>query len=533
MNDSVELLNSARFLFRSFVHLLLAAVLTLPVSVLLLGRYRAAIGRWMRMTPSGPPPLPSGPPPLPREEPPLAVRTVDLSAPSALSEAAKALAGEARAGTRALGAVYTAAGLLHATATVAIIAAVGHYSFTLQTLVGFWVILAWPTAFIVGQIAIPSRRVRWLLPVVLLAVVAALSGRQFSLLVDLAALYVLPPLALIAAVTNRRFRTAGLFVFPGIFVVLTSTRHAWIEGGRFDTVAAAGAAFLSALAVLGLLRWFAWRYERRRMSDVDLTLDLQWFLLTVWQGFCLTVHLGRLSALSLAPFVFYKLCVLIGRRFSRSPPAGNRQLLLLRTFGARHRSERLLDEMGVTWRWLGSIVLIGAPDVAGATIDPPKFLAFVTGRARGLFVQDNASLARRLEQLDRERDASGRYRINECYCLDRIWRLAVLRLARDCAVVLMDLRAFSAQRAGCADELQLLLDNVPLSRVVLLVDTTTRLDELALVLEMADRRRATDSPNGAASRVVDLVRISSGGPGAARRLVERLCAAASQTGARP
>ena len=97
----------------------------------------------------------------------------------------------------------------------------------------------------------------------------------------------------------------------------------------------------------------------------------------------------------------------------------------------------------------------------------------------------------------------------------------------------MDLRAFSARRAGWADELQLLLDNVPLSRVVLLVDTTTRLDDLAHALEMVDRRRATDSPNGAAGRVVDLVRISSGGRRAARRLVERLCAAATRNDARP
>ena len=103
-----------------------------------------------------------------------------------------------------------------------------------------------------------------------------------------------------------------------------------------------------------MLYWLARLYERRRISDVDLALDLQWLLLTLWQGFCLTVHLGRLSILSLAPFVVYKLCVLIGRRFSRSPPEANRQLLLLRTFGARHRSERLLDEVGVTWRWLGS-----------------------------------------------------------------------------------------------------------------------------------------------------------------------------------
>jgi len=52
-------------------------------------------------------------------------------------------------------------------------------------------------------------------------------------------------------------------------------------------------------------------------------------------------------------------------------------------------------------------------------------------------------------------------------------------------------------------------------------------------LKWLDRWRATDSPNGAAGRVVDLVRISSGGRRAARRLVERLCAAATRNDARP
>ncbi|MGB7839323.1 MAG: hypothetical protein WBL40_14555, partial [Terrimicrobiaceae bacterium] len=385
----------------------------------------------------------------------------------------------------------------------------------------------------VGEIAIPSRTVRWILPAVLLAIMAIFAGRQLELLTLLFAVYVLPPLALVVAVAYRRFRTAGLFVFPGIFLVLTSTRHAWMGGGSFRAVAAVTAAFVSVAAVFAMLYWLARLYERRRINDVDLALDLQWLLLTLWQGFCLTVHLGRLSILSLAPFVVYKLCVLIGRRFSRSPPEANRQLLLLRTFGARHRSERLLDEVGVTWRWLGSIALIGAPDVAGSTIDAPKFLAFLTGKARDLFVQDDAALARRLGEVDLERDSSGRYRINELYCFDRIWREAVLRLARDCAVVLMDLRAFSAERAGCAEELQLLFDRVPLSRVVLLIDDTTRRDQLVQALETADRRRAEDSQNGTTNRSIDLVSVSSGQPGASRPLVERLCAAASETAIRP
>ncbi|MGB7838501.1 MAG: hypothetical protein WBL40_10370, partial [Terrimicrobiaceae bacterium] len=109
MNESTELLHSGLFVFRSFVHLLLAAVLTLPVSIFVIRRYRAAINRWMRMTPSGPPPLPSTPLPLPRDEPPLLVQTVDLKKSTASSQAAGELVAEARAGLRSFGAIYAAA----------------------------------------------------------------------------------------------------------------------------------------------------------------------------------------------------------------------------------------------------------------------------------------------------------------------------------------------------------------------------------------------------------------------------------------
>ena len=62
-------------------------------------------------------------------------------------------------------------------------------------------------------------------------------------------------------------------------------------------------------------------------------------------------------------------------------------------------------------------------------------------------------------------------------------------------LVAMDLRAFTAQKEGCIFELGALIDEVPLQRVVLLIDQTT--DELFLRRTLADlwRKISLQSPN--------------------------------------
>jgi hypothetical protein len=58
----------------------------------------------------------------------------------------------------------------------------------------------------------------------------------------------------------------------------------------------------------------------------------------------------------------------------------------------------------------------------------------------------------------------------------------------------MDLRPFTAERKGCIFELGALIDEVPLNRVVLLIDQTT--DEPLLRQTLADlwRKLNTQSP---------------------------------------
>lgn len=502
MADSLELFESGRLYFRSFVHLWLAAFVTLPVALLVLRAYRAGIRRWMRVPSSVPPPL--APPPLPvAPGPPLALKWIHAPLAQPPSPAARAWTSAARAGARHSALLYGTAGLFHAATTTALFLTAGHYPFGPTTAAAFFLVLAWPATLLIGKIALARRALRWLVPSLLALAIVLFAGSHLDLMITIWLVYVAPPLLLILCVSERRFRTAGLLVFPTLFLVLTLTRHTAMAGASWGAILAVLA--LSTLLALGSLAALAWLHERKAISESAFVLDAEWLFLSVWQAFCFAVHVGHLTALGLLPFLVYKLTTLLGRRLTRPATAApNCTLLLLRTFGARTRSEGLLDQLGTTWRWIGSIQLIGAPDVAGAYLEPRDFLALLTGRLARLFVQDEPSLLRRLAHLDLRPDPDGRFRVNACFCFTRIWREAVQRLAGETKAVLMDLRAFTQRRQGCIEELSILMDRVPLERVVFLVDDSTDRPGLERAIQHAWTNRSASSPNrsGAAGLTV-------------------------------
>src|SRR6185436_3151582 len=121
-----------------------------------------------------------------------------------------------------------------------------------------------------------------------------------------------------------------------------------------------------------------------------------------------------------------------------------------------------------------------------------------------------AELNARMQSLDEQRDRDGRYRINEFFCHDNTWRPTVNALARRGPVVLMDLRGFAKANRGCEFELGVLLDEVPLGQVVLLVDGSTRMEDLEALLQTAWSQLSTSSPNhGLAEPVLHLFRVEN------------------------
>jgi hypothetical protein len=196
-------------------------------------------------------------------------------------------------------------------------------------------------------------------------------------------------------------------------------------------------------------------------------------------------------------FVAYELIAAAGFRYLRKvhPPEPPRTLLILRVFGFVGRSQRLLDDLGQLWRYLGPIKLIAGTDVADVVVQPHEFYDFLGGRLSRAFVKDQEDLESRLSESAPVADPDGLFRIQNFYCHDDTWRMTADRLARGADAVFMDLRGFNAKNCGCIYEIKLLVQVVPMDRVVLLVDSTTDVPLLERTLATAWQEIARDWRN--------------------------------------
>jgi len=214
--------------------------------------------------------------------------------------------------------------------------------------------------------------------------------------------------------------------------------------------------------------------------------------------------LGSRPAFGLAGvigFAFVGGYVLAWRRWRRrleqraAAQAGER-LVLLRVFG----SPSFDDLLDIVRPWLlrGPISHLEGYDSISRSIMAGK--ALVEGRLDDVLVSSPEQIARHLAADSTLPDRELRYRRDAFQCIDAVWQPAIRELLDRSDIVLMDLSSLSPKNAGCAYELGLLLDRVPLSKLVLLVNDTTDLDCLHGLLAAADTQIAPDSPNRAEPR---------------------------------
>jgi len=171
--------------------------------------------------------------------------------------------------------------------------------------------------------------------------------------------------------------------------------------------------------------------------------------------------------------------------------------------------------------------MIAGADLALRSVDVDEVLAFVRGDIESRYVSGAADLASRLQALDAGVDPDGRFRVGEFFCFDNTWRPALRSLVERARVVLMDLRGFGKENRGCETELAMLLGEVPLARVLLIVDRTTRAEELKAVLRSMWDKLPASSPNRDVTQpVLYLIQIEDTGK-ALRPLLSRLFAAAA------
>jgi hypothetical protein len=239
-------------------------------------------------------------------------------------------------------------------------------------------------------------------------------------------------------------------------------------------------ALVGAPVAVGVLGWFAlgWlrkAYLAKTISDRSIGIDALWLFFAFYYSDQF-VLLGPLwLSTGVLAFLALKLTVALLRRqrASGAAPLAPRGLTFLRVFALGAKSNALFDALAKHWRRIGSMQLITGPDVAHSVVQPHQLLDFVSGRLATHFVSDARAVEARMDLRDRAPDRDAWYRVNSFFCRADTWQAVLARLVGDGDVILMDLRSFTAQNAGCVHELRHLVQFVPLGRCVFIVDAST------------------------------------------------------------
>ncbi len=350
-----------------------------------------------------------------------------------------------------------------------------------------------------------------------LAVFSALyvAGMRHLLIVPLALLWLLCALALAVFVTGDIWSApalAYLVLVPSAMGLLLVNRHigtiapllvppamlvaagVWlslmvlVNGEAYDlghlvwplALLVAGAGLACAWLYLALM---ARQYRSGKVSELMLQNDAFWLLACANVAVNYVASKGWLALGMIIPFLVYRLVLALTARFTAAPTQRQR-LLFLRVFGFQKRQAELHRVVLNTWRQSGPVALIGAPDSALDTLDPPELFAFITGRLKQVFVRDASDVEEELAR-PATRAADGLYQVDDFYCFEDTWQASVQSLIEASGRVVMDLRGFDRQNMGCLYEIGELFRRCTLEQLVFLADSTTDQDVLCEALRDA------------------------------------------------
>jgi hypothetical protein len=237
-----------------------------------------------------------------------------------------------------------------------------------------------------------------------------------------------------------------------------------------------------------LARALARAYARKWLSELMVLFTAVWCISQAAKALIAASDMGPAAAVLLLPLAWVPLVMTFSRVLHREagrPPT----LLVLRVFQHDARIQALFDHVIERWRLTGNTVLIAGTDLVDRTLDAEDIFSFIDGRLAERFIRSPADVAARLAAFDLAPDADGRHRINECYCHDSTWQLALDALVQRSDVVLMDLRSFSARNQGCRHELGVLSRAARVQRVVVLADGDTDRAEARAAMQGAPQGR--------------------------------------------
>lgn len=257
------------------------------------------------------------------------------------------------------------------------------------------------------------------------------------------------------------------------------------------------------LALFSIIGWFFLisikkKYLRKEINDISIQSDSIFLTFSLMYSLSIASQSIEWILLGFISFMLYRASLIFGIEnilLSKNNKEANKKLLLLRVFSLEKRSEDLYSLISKLWRYQGSIQLISGPDLVNATVEPHEILDFISGKLSNLFVSNSKDLEHRMNTLDLEPDKDGYYRINEFFCYDNTWKLALKKLVTTTDYVVMDLRSFSPNNAGCIIELSALINLISLEKVMLIVDKTTNMEFLEKTLNQAWESISNNSPN--------------------------------------
>ncbi len=117
--------------------------------------------------------------------------------------------------------------------------------------------------------------------------------------------------------------------------------------------------------------------------------------------------------------------------------------------------------------------MISGKDLALRTLEPNELFSFLNGHLQDSFITDHTHLQKEITSLDFDFDPDGRYRINEFFCFDSTWKMALNALISKTGLVLMDLRNYHSKRAGCSYELDIIANSHHLQKIIMLFNSET------------------------------------------------------------
>ncbi len=491
--------------------MLKAAILAVPLTLVLLRVYRRAVLSAMRRRVGASPvavdasvPFAVGSP----GEAPSATELVERDPRTELSAEEARLVHDAQRGPWLTALVYGLGGLAAALTFTAIWFPATDTEFNLRRALYVVYVHAWPIVLTTFLVAASSRRGLATLVAIFLAVLALVGWGVWR---DAALGWVLfngQPTAYLLALLQPAWSAIGPLVlafvmvaYYGQYLTWGGFYYAWVNGinvlGAYFEVAELWLPLFGVLGWLALGRIRGW-YERKQISDQWLLVDAVWVVFALDAGIDLSNEaLGWGILAGALGFIAYRVTTvgafrLLNRTYRDRP---SYRLLFLRVFGSRKRSERLLGVLGARWRYVGSIQMIAGTDLATRTVQPHQFLDFLSGTLANRYIDGAERLGRRIDELDLRPDQDGRFRVNEFLCYDDTWRMTLARLVAESDAVLMDLREFTTANQGCTFELNALVNLVPLTKVVLIVDDTTDVGALRRVLDQTWASMSPISPN--------------------------------------